>query len=128
MKSIFFALTLLMLSAVADAQTVQNRIATITWQAPTTCEGGAPITTCPITGYIIEKQNGANWVPIGTTAPNVRQFVEQNLALGSHSWRVLANSDSGPSLPSAVATRAIALPGTPGGVQVVITVNVTITP
>lgn len=108
----------------ANAQTEPVRTATLTWTAPAACADGSPITNCPVTGYIVEKQNGSTWSPIGTTAEGVRRFEQTNLALGTHTYRVLANSAAGPSAPSSSASKTIAVPGAPGSIVVTITVTV----
>lgn len=113
----------LLVAGVASAQTV-NRRAVLTWIAPTACAGGAPISNCPIRGYSIHKLQGANWVEIGTTAATVLTYTESNLALGSHSYRVVATSDNGPSSPSNEVTKVIDVPGAPGTVVVTVTVTV----
>ena len=110
---------------VAHAQTV-TRQAVLTWQAPTACEGGSAITNCPIRGYSVQKLVGTTWTEVSTTTASVRTFTHTNLPLGTHTYRVLATSDAGPSNPSNEATRIIDVPGAPGGI--VITVTVTVTP
>ena len=109
----------------ASAQTV-TRQAVLTWQAPTACEGGSAITNCPIRGYSVQKLIGTVWTEIGTTTAAVRNYTHTNLPLGTHTYRVLATSDAGPSNPSNEATRIIDVPGAPGGI--VITVTVTVAP
>lgn len=110
-------------AGVATAQTV-NRRAVLTWSAPTACAGGAPISNCPVRGYSVQKQQGTNWVEIGTTAATVLTYTESSLALGSHSYRVVATSDAGPSAPSNEVTKIIDVPGAPGSVVVTVTVTV----
>lgn len=110
---------------IASAQTV-NRQAVLTWQAPTACEGGTAIANCPIRGYSVQKLIGTTWTEVGTTIASVRTYTHSNLPLGTHTYRVLATSDAGPSNPSNEATRIIDVPGAPGGI--VITVTVTVTP
>jgi hypothetical protein len=110
-------------SAAAMAQTVTRR-AVLTWSAPTACAGGAAISNCPVRGYSIQKQQGTSWVEIGTTAASVLTYTENNIALGSHSYRVLATSDAGPSAPSNEVTKVIDVPGAPGSVVVTVTVTV----
>lgn len=109
----------------AHAQSV-NRKATLTWTAPTTCDGGTALTNCPITGYAIQRQSGTVWNDIGVTAANVLTFTEQNLAPGTYTYRVLANSAAGPSPPSASASKSFVVPGAP--TNLVITVTITIEP
>jgi hypothetical protein len=111
--------------SIAHAQTV-NRQAVLNWQAPTTCEGGSAITNCPIRGYSVQKLIGTTWTELGTTVASVRTYTHTNLPLGTHTYRVLATSDAGPSNPSNEVTRIIDVPGAPGGI--VITVTVTVTP
>lgn len=121
-------MALLMVScylSIAQAQTV-TRQAVLTWQAPTTCAGGSPISNCPVTGYSVQKRQGTNWVELGTTGAAVLTYTDRNLALGSHSYRVLANSAAGPSAPSNESTKVIDVPGAPG--SIVVTVTVTVTP
>jgi hypothetical protein len=113
----------LMVAGIASAQTVTRR-AVLTWTAPTACAGGAPISNCPVRGYSVQKQQGASWVEIGTTAAAVLTYTESNLALGSHSYRVVATSDNGQSSPSNEVTKVIDVPGAPGSVVVTVTVTV----
>lgn len=108
---------------VAHAQTV-TRQAVLTWQAPTACAGGSPIANCPVRGYSVQKRQGTNWVEIGTTATAVLTYTDRDIALGSHTYRVLATSDAGPSAPSNEATRIIDVPGAPGSIVVTVTVTV----
>lgn len=110
---------------VANAQTA-TRQALLTWVAPTACAGGSALTNCPILGYSVQKRSGTNWIEIGTTAANVLTYTERDIALGSHTYRVLATSAAGPSGPSNEVTRIIDVPGAPG--SVVVTVTVTVTP
>jgi hypothetical protein len=114
----------LIISGVASAQTV-NRRAVLTWQAPTTCAGGATITNCPVRGYSVQKLEGTAWTEIGTTTSTVLTYTESNLALGTHRYRVLATSDNGPSAPSNEVSKVIDVPGAPGSVVVTVTVTVT---
>lgn len=111
-------------AGVAMAQTA-TRQAVLTWQAPTACAGGSPIANCPVRGYSVQKRQGTSWVEIGTTASSVLTYTESNIALGSHSYRVLATSDNGPSAPSNEVTKIIDVPGAPGSVVVTVTVTVT---
>lgn len=103
-----------------DAQATPVRQATISWTAPTQCADGSPIAACPITGYTIEKQSGSTWSSIGTTAANVTQFVQSDLALGTHTYRVITNSATGPSAPSSSASKVIAVPGPATNITVTI--------
>lgn len=113
----------LMIAGIASAQTV-NRRAVLTWSAPTACAGGAAISNCPVRGYSVQKLQGTSWVEIGTTAATVLTYTESNITLGSHSYRVLATSDAGPSAPSNEVTKVIDVPGAPGSVVVTVTVTV----
>lgn len=109
----------------AQAQTI-NRKAVLAWTAPTACQGGSLLTNCPIKGYSIQRKIGTTWTEIGTTVANVLTFTEENLSIGTHTYRVLATSDAGPSSPSNEATKTIDVPGAPG--NIVITITVTISP
>lgn len=117
------AVVLCLLSSAASAQTV-NRRAVLTWQAPTACAGGAPISNCPVRGYSVQKLQGTSWVEVGTTSASVLTYTDSGLALGSHTYRVLATSDAGPSAPSNEVTKVIDVPGAPGSVVVTVTVTV----
>ena len=110
-------------SGPVQAQTV-TRQATLTWTAPTACEGGAALSNCPVKGYSVQKLTGTTWTQIGVTAANVLTYVDQDLPLGTHTYRVIATSDSGNSKPSNESSKTIAVPGAPG--NIVITVTVTI--
>lgn len=111
---------------IASAQAI-NRKATLTWTAPTVCEGGAtPVATrCPILGYSIQKQINNVWTQIGVTTAGVLTYTEENVALGSHSYRVLATSEAGPSPPSNIVTKSFDVPGAPGNLVITVTVTVT---
>jgi hypothetical protein len=113
----------LLLAGTSAAQTVTRR-AVLTWTAPSACDGGAPISNCPVTGYSVQKLQGTTWVQIGTTTAAVLTYTENNLAIGSHRYRVLATSDGGPSRPSNEVTKVIDVPGAPGSVVVTVTVTV----
>lgn len=123
--AVFAAMAFSAWVSTAHAQTA-TRQAVITWQAPTACAGGAALSNCPIRGYSVQKRQGSNWVEIGTTTATVLTYTERDLPLGSHTYRVLATSDAGPSAPSNETTRTIDVPGAPG--SLVITVTVTVTP
>lgn len=113
----------LLAAGVSLAQTVTRR-AVLTWQAPTTCAGGAALTNCPIRGYSVQRLQGTTWVQIGTTAATALTYTDEDLPLGSFSYRVLATSDAGPSAPSNVVTKVIDVPGAPGSVVVTVTFTV----
>lgn len=108
----------------AQAQTV-NRRATLNWTAPTVCKGGAALSNCVVVGYSIQRLMNNEWTQVGTTAANVLTYTEQNLSLGTHTYRVLANSAGGPSDPSNEVSKSFDVPGAPG--NLVITVTITIT-
>jgi hypothetical protein len=114
----------LLFTGVAIAQTA-TRQAILTWQAPTACAGGSPITNCPIRGYSVQKRQGTTWVEIGTTTASVLTYTDRDIALGTHTYRVLATSDAGPSAPSNEVSKIIDVPGAPGSVVVTVTVTVT---
>lgn len=120
---VFTSCLCLLFGAVSVAQTVTRR-AVLTWTAPTACAGGAPISNCPVTGYSVQKLAGTTWTQIGVTTANVLTYSDNNIALGSHRYRVLATSDAGPSAPSNEVTKVIDVPGAPGSVVVSVTVTV----
>lgn len=107
----------------ASAQTI-NRQARLTWTAPTTCDGGAALTQCPILGYSVQKLINGTWTQIGVTAASVLTYTDSNLPVGIHTYRVLTNSEAGPSRPSNEVSKPLNVPGAPG--NLVITVTVTI--
>jgi hypothetical protein len=74
----------------------------------------------------VQKNINGTWTEVGTTVASVRSFTHANQPLGTHTYRVLATSDAGPSAPSNESSRTVDVPGAPGGV--VITVTVTVTP
>lgn len=121
--SLIAACLCLSLAATSAAQTVTRR-AVLTWTAPTACAGGAPIASCPVTGYSVQKLQGTTWVQIGVTTATVLTYTDNNIALGSHRYRVLATSDAGPSAPSNEVTKVIDVPGAPGSVAVTVTVTI----
>lgn len=110
----------------ANAQTV-NRQAKLNWSAPTSCEGGLsnPAVNCPILGYSVQKLVNNVWTQIGVTTASVLTYTDSNLPVGTHTYRVLATSEAGPSAPSAQVSKPLNVPGAPG--NLVITVTVTIT-
>lgn len=117
---------LVCVAATVSAQTV-NRQAKLNWTAPTTCEGGVanvPV-NCPILGYSVQKLTNGTWTQIGVTTASVLTYTESNLAIGTHTYRVLATSEAGPSAPSNQVSKPLNVPGAPG--NLVITVTVTIT-
>lgn len=106
-----------------SAQTV-NRKATLTWTAPTACQGGGAITNCPVKGYSVQKLVDNVWTQIGTTTASVLTYTDSNLPTGTHTYRVLATSDAGPSLPSNEVSKTIDVPGAPGNIVITVTVTV----
>lgn len=115
---------LALFTGLAQAQSVA-RNAVVSWSAPSTCAGGAAISNCAITGYIVQKLNGTAWSEVGTTAANVTTFTHTNLPLGTHTYRVLANSAAGPSDPSPQGSKILDVPGAPGSIVITVTVTVT---
>lgn len=122
-RVVFVAGLLLLITGIALAQTVTRR-AVLTWTAPTACAGGAPISNCPVTGYSVQKLLGTTWTQIGVTTATVLTYTDNNIALGSHRYRVLATSEAGPSAPSNEVTKVIDVPGAPGSVAVTVTITV----
>lgn len=117
------AFVCLLCAGLASAQTVTRR-AVLSWAAPTACAGGSAISNCPVRGYSVQKLIATTWTEIGTTTATVLTYTENNIALGSHRYRVLATSDAGPSAPSNEVTKVIDVPGVPGSVVVTVTVTV----
>lgn len=107
----------------AQAQTV-TRAANLTWTAPAACADGSAIANCVVRGYVVQKQTGNAWDTIGLTTPDVLKYTDGNLPLGTHVYRVLANSDGDVSAPSNTASKTFAVPGAPGSLVVTITVTV----
>lgn len=126
-RYIVLALGLLLVSFQVDAQTV-NRKAVLSWTAPARCEGSATTgtTNCPILGYSVQRQIAGVWTQIGTTAASVVTYTDQNLALGTYNYRVLATSAAGPSAPSNENSKSFEVPGAPG--NLIISVTITIEP
>lgn len=106
-------------TSLAHAQTV-TRNAKLDWSAPTTCQGGAPISTCPLLGYSIQRLTGTTWQEIATTTASVRTYTDANITL-PQSYRVLAVNAAGAGNPSNEVVK-IDVPG-----NVVLTVTVTVT-
>lgn len=122
-----FALAAWALAVPVEAQTAVNRKAVLTWNAPTQCASGAAITQCAVSGYTVEKLTSGVWLGLANTAANVLTYTDENLAPGTYTYRVYAQSSmSSPSLPSNVVTKSLDSPGAPG--NLVITITVTITP
>lgn len=113
----------LMVVGIAGAQTV-SRQAVLTWSAPTACAGGGALSQCPILGYSVQERINNVWTEVGTTTSSVLTYTHRNIAVGPHTYRVLATSAAGPSEPSNEITKGD-VPGTPSNVVVTITVTVT---
>lgn len=101
-----------------------NRTAVLTWDAPTACVGGAPIGDCPVLGYSVQKRIGTIWTEIGTTTASTLTYRDQNLSLGTHTYRVLATSEAGPSAPSNEGSKSFNVPGAPGNLVITVTITV----
>lgn len=96
------ALLLMCVAGIATAQGTQpwneNRL---TWDAPTTCQGGQPVTNCAVTSYQIQRAPVSNgpYTPIGTS--NTTTFTHVGAAAGVNCYVVVAQSANGPSRASA---------------------------
>jgi hypothetical protein len=77
----------------------------LSWDAPTTCTNGQPITACPITGYKVERS--ATQTGTFTTLATVTgtTYTHTGAASGTNCYRVSAVSATGTSAPSNVACR-----------------------
>lgn len=114
-----------LLSQAVEAQTV-NRKATLGWSAPTTCVSGAAITTCPVSGYLVQKLVNNSWVDLGNTAANVLTYIDQNLPVGTYTYRIVALSTAtSPSEPSNQVSKTLDAPAPPGNPTITITVTIT---
>lgn len=81
--------------AKAQAQTWnENRL---TWDAPTTCTNGQPVSACPVTGYRIERAavSTGPYTAIGTS--QTTSYTHTGAAAGVNCYRVYALSATGDS-------------------------------
>jgi len=111
-------------SFASSAQTI-NRQAVITWDAPSSCAGGGDLTLCPILSYSVQKLNDTTWTQLGTTTAAIRTYTDSNLALGTHTYRILARSEAGDSAPSLTVAKSFDVPGAPGNLVITITIEIT---
>lgn len=95
----------------AEAQTWdENRL---TWDAPTTCTNGQPISNCPVTGYRIERAavSTGPYVAIGTS--QTASFTHTGAAAGVNCYKVYALSATGDSEASQHACKTNVEPTQP---------------
>lgn len=99
----------------AEAQTIARDAAKVTWLAPTQCTTGEAITSCPVTGYRLEKQSGTTWAMVTTVGATVLTYLHTGLPVGPATYRVIALSAGGESAASNVAVKVIpaAIPSAP---------------
>ncbi len=89
--------------------TTPNNALCITATAPTTHEDGTPV-VLPIT-YRFEQQTGATWTVLATQAS--RNFMVQNLAPGTYTFRAFAIVNNLDSRASNTVSRAVTAPPSP---------------
>jgi hypothetical protein len=128
---------LLCFVGVARGQTAppwnENRVS---WGAPTACQSGLPITSCPISGYILERGSSVNgtFTLLATTAANVTNYTHFISVAGVNCYRAIATAlpPLVNSPPSPVACRTNTPPdgpSSPTGLSVTtITITVTTAP
>ena len=100
----------------ARAQAIPWNTDVLAWTAPTQCSDGSPVVgNCDITAYKVETATSATgtWSTLTTTIGSVLTYTADNLAAGTHCYRVSAISSGGASAPSAIAC-ATATPPLPG--------------
>lgn len=122
--AVVWGLAFTFVAQTAYAQETTNRKATLRWTAPTACEDGSSLVQCPVLGYSIQKNIDDNWTQIGVTTADVLTYVDENLPLGVHTYRVLATSEAGPSLPSNEGSKSFNVPGAPGNLIITVTITV----
>jgi hypothetical protein len=98
-RSLCLALGTLCLAGLAQAQTAWDTN-TITWDAPTTCTTGQPITNCPVTQYQIQRaaSSSGSYAQVGTSTTTT--YVHQSAAAGVNCYRVVVVAAQGSSVPS----------------------------
>jgi hypothetical protein len=125
----YLVILALALAGTAHAQTAWNAD-TVSWEAPTTCNDGTPISNCPVTGYRVEtaaSKAATTWTLVTTTAANVLTANATGLTAGPHCYRVIATSAFGNSAATVQGNDCpVAVPPTPGPPGNVRTVETTV--
>lgn len=76
-----------------------------------TCEDGSPVAECPVTHWIVQKQDQFGiWREVGR--PLVTQLIWQTTItdIGDHKFRVVAYADGTLAAPSNILTFTVAAP------------------
>jgi hypothetical protein len=115
---------LLCIAGVAQAQTWDTN--TLTWQAPTTCTSGVPISNCPVTMYRVERSATATgaYASVGTSTSLT--YTHLSAAAGQNCYRVIAVAATGESDPSNVACKTNTRPAGPPSPPTNLTVTVAV--
>lgn len=97
-----------LLATTAQAQEWNTN--TVAWDAPTTCRGGEPISTCPTTGYRVERSatGSGTYTAIGTTQTTT--YTHTGAVAGTNCYRVVTLSGARESLPSQPACKTNTAP------------------
>lgn len=91
-------------AAPAQAQQAWNTNI-ITLVAPTTCTTGQPITSCPITGYQIERSSTVSGTFVAIATITGLSYTHTNVTAGTNCYRAIVLSAQGPSGPSNVSCK-----------------------
>lgn len=118
-------LSMLIIAAMLAASSVASADDAISWTAPTHCVDGSPITSCPVTGYIVSVANApdTSFSTVVTVSGNTLSLNIPNTPDGTRCYKVVATSAGGNSDPSNTACKTQAPLSVPTGNEIVITVN-----
>lgn len=107
-----YLLSALLLACTAQAQQAWNENR-LTWEAPTTCTSGQPISACPITNYRVERSSSqtGSYAALGTSTSLT--YTHLSAAAGLNCYRVIAVAVTGESTPSPVACKTNVQPAGP---------------
>lgn len=94
LPGLIFALVLLGVSSQASAQAQPWNTNIISWDAPTQCTNGQPISFCPVVGYTLQRSpvSSGTYVDLGTTAATVLTFRHDLALAGVNCYRVIGRA------------------------------------
>jgi hypothetical protein len=89
----------------------------VSWEAPTLCVNGLPVSQCPVTGYRVERapSSSGTFAQVGTSTGLT--FTHTGAAAGVNCYRIIALSVTGNSGPSMVACKTNTAPIPPSPPQ-----------
>lgn len=108
-----FAIVILGLCIAGAAQAQAWDTNNLSWDAPTSCSTGEPISACPVTSYRIERSATATgtFSTLGTSTTT--SYTHTGALAGNNCYRVIAISATGDSVPSNVACKVNTKPAGP---------------